>query len=303
MDYKVQDQISKNKSQKIMSIKKILFLTDFSANAANALYYTLNFARKINASITVLHTYHLPIVGVPIVGAEVPIDNIERQIIFSEKAEREHIEDLLKQAKSVAPDVSCTYMLKEGSVTDSIGEIIKKENFDIIFMGTKGAGPLTGLLFGTVTGEVIGTAPCPVFVIPDQAIYSPLKNIFYATDYEKSDFAALQNVAALAGIFEGEITIANVCDKEEVSANASLKKFETLVRKNISFPKLKFVSIMDKDVVHAIDQYAEEKNVDLIVMKSHKRTLFQKIFDRSLTKKLSYQTHTPLLAYHSNGIS
>ncbi|HXA01883.1 MAG TPA: universal stress protein [Cytophagaceae bacterium] len=285
-----------------MKINTILFLTDFSGNAANAFYYTLNFAKKVKASITVLHTYHLPIVGVPIVGAEVPLDSIERQIEFSERIEKEHIEDLLKQAKLLAPDVICAYLIKEGSVTSSISEIIKNENIDIIFMGTKGAGKLASILFGTVTGKVIEKASCPVFIVPDHASYSPLKNILYGSDYEKSDFSVLNNIADLAEIFDGEITIANVCDQEDNIGNVLLERFEILVRKNISFQNLKFISIIDKDVVHAIDQYAEEKNIDLIVMNSHKRTLFQKIYDRSLTKKLSYQTHIPLLAYHTNGI-
>jgi nucleotide-binding universal stress UspA family protein len=285
-----------------MAINRILFLTDFSKNAANAFYYTLNFAGKVAASITVLHTYHIPITGMPIVGVEVPVDSIEKQIEFSERAEREHMEDLLKQAKLVAPGVTCSCLLKEGSVISSLSEIVKKEKIDIIFMGTKGAGKLEGLLFGTVTGKVIETAHCPVFIIPDHASYSPLKNILYGSDYEKSDFKALKDIAGLAEKFGGEITIANVCDQEGSDLeNASLKKFETLVRKNIGFPKLNFVSILDKDIVHGIDQYAEEKNVNLVVMNSHHRTLFQRMHDRSLTKKLSYQTQIPLLAYHTNG--
>jgi nucleotide-binding universal stress UspA family protein len=156
-----------------MSINKILFLTDFSSNATNAFYYTLNFAERVKASIIVLHTYHLPMVGMPIVGAEVPIDNIEKEIAMSERSEKEHIEDLLKQAKLVAPEVICTYLLKEGSLIDYTLETIKKENIDIIFMGTKGAGPLASFLFDTATGKVIEKVSCPVFVIPDHVSYSP----------------------------------------------------------------------------------------------------------------------------------
>jgi nucleotide-binding universal stress UspA family protein len=170
-------------------------------------------------------------------------------------------------------------------------------------MGTKGAGPLASFLFDTATGKVIEKVSCPVFVIPDHVSYSPLKNIFYASDLKKSDCDVLKDVASLAEMFEGEITVANVSDKEDQMENSIMKKFEEAVRKNVSFPKFKFISIIDKDVIHAIDKYAEDENVDLVVMNSHKRTTFKKIFARSLTKKLSYKTHTPLLAYHSNGIS
>ena len=284
-----------------MHIDRILFLTDFSENAANALTYMLNFAKKINAAVTIFHTYQIPLTGIPIVGVEVPTENIENQIKFSMKSEKEHIEDLLRQAKQVAPDVTCTYILREGLLIDHLSEIVKEERIDIISMGTKGAGKVAGLLFDTVAGKVIEKAPCPVFVIPDHANYSPLKNILYASDFEKSDFSVIENIAMLAEIYGGEITIINVSDEEHNLENISLEEFEPAIRKNISFQNLKFVSIMDKDVVHAIDEYAEEKNVDLVVMNSHKRTLFQKIYDRSLTKKLSYQTHIPLLAFHTNG--
>ncbi len=47
-----------------------------------------------------------------------------------------------------------------------IAEIAKLIHADVIIVGTRGHGPVSGLLVGSVAQRLLHLAPCPVLVIP-----------------------------------------------------------------------------------------------------------------------------------------
>ena len=46
----------------------------------------------------------------------------------------------------------------------------------------------------------------------------------------------------------------------------------------------------------SINDYIDRNNIDLLAMTTHKRTLLGNIFNRSLTRKMSYHSKIPILA-------
>jgi len=53
-----------------------------------------------------------------------------------------------------------------GDPTEAIIEIVAREKADILVVGRRGRGPLSGLLLGSVSQKLASLAPCKVLVVP-----------------------------------------------------------------------------------------------------------------------------------------
>jgi len=73
----------------------------------------------------------------------------------------------LERAKEQVGDLPCevhTEMI-EGDPAEAILNVANTRASDIIVMGSRGLGRLSGLLLGSVSQKVVAHAPCPVLIV------------------------------------------------------------------------------------------------------------------------------------------
>jgi sialic acid synthase SpsE len=90
--------------------------------------------------------------------------------------------------------------------------------------------------------------------------------------------------------------------EEETLINAPSPKyfnsennFFKMHRDEISYPKLQFITLEKGDVINSINTYIDDHHADLLVMAKHNRHFFDRLFHRSLSKKMAFHTHITLL--------
>lgn len=141
------------------AFQKILVPVDFSETSNFALDYAIEMAKKLGASVTVMHTFELPIYSFPdgalVASAEVAssIVNGSTQGLAATVAERKRSGVPLESA------------LRQGRADQEIVAFAKVCGADIIVMGTHGRHGLTRALLGSVAEKVVRTAPCPVLTV------------------------------------------------------------------------------------------------------------------------------------------
>ena len=267
-------------------MKRILVPTDFSDDARNASHFAAKLAERMQASITLLHAYMLP----------TPVSEVPYVMINAEEMQRENEEiakaevDKLKTAYKV--DVN--YHVRLGFPSDEIETLIEDTGIYLVVMGMKGKGALEKIV-GSTTTNTLKKIRIPLLIVPEKAAYKELQQITYATDYSyELNPRIYEPLIEFLKLFKGELNIVHVQKNPEEGRQQELseqKKLETIFN---SFPH-KYHAVTDSHVKHGIEAYLKDHPTDLLVMVTHERGFWERMFGKSHTKEMVYNTHIPLL--------
>jgi nucleotide-binding universal stress UspA family protein len=94
-----------------------------------------------------------------------PIATIFPELV---EVEREWAQTTLAAAaaEAEAAGVSATTLRRHGDATDQLCKVARERQPRLIVVGSRGWGPVDGVLFGSVSSGVLRHAPCPVLVVP-----------------------------------------------------------------------------------------------------------------------------------------
>ena len=134
----------------------IVWASDGSDHSDRALDYVRELAGTNSTRVVALHVKEITVgraAGYPVQFDE---DEVERKIHEQAKA--------LKEAGIDATYVQCG--ATAGGAAHAIAEAAKDAEADVIVVGTRGQGPISGLLLGSVTHRLLHVADRPVLAVP-----------------------------------------------------------------------------------------------------------------------------------------
>jgi len=143
-----------------ISIRRILFPTDFSAPAKEAQLYAMSLADRFGAELHLLHV--VPLV-VPYPDASFPWVVPENEMQLQVEAASRH---LAKELDATwAQEHVVVYKAVMGLAVDEILGYVKEHDIDLLVVGTHGHSGLARLLIGSVAEKLVRTATCPVLTV------------------------------------------------------------------------------------------------------------------------------------------
>lgn len=136
---------------------KIVIALDGSEHSLKAVEYAKRLSPDKSARIEVVHVREL-LMGRGVGGAPVKLD--EAEVV-------EEVQGTVRELGDSGYDVHLQVVstVRDGPA-QIIAEIAKLIHADVIIVGTRGHGPVSGLLVGSVAQRLLHLAPCPVLVIP-----------------------------------------------------------------------------------------------------------------------------------------
>jgi nucleotide-binding universal stress UspA family protein len=138
---------------------RILVPVDFSPNGEQALDYAIELARKLDASVQLLHVVGIPSLGVPELGVAVASATIESEVRDGQVGLERLVASREGQARFASP------ILRTGDAQHVIVHTAIETGADLIVMGTHGRRGLSRALLGSVAELVVRTSPVPVLTI------------------------------------------------------------------------------------------------------------------------------------------
>ena len=139
--------------------RRILVPIDFTEVSTHALDWAIELAASVGASITVLHSYAIPVVGYPD-GALIPTPQIATEL---GDAARAALEAAVKGRRGGS--VPLETVLREGEAWEVIVSVADEMDADLIVVGTHGRHGLARALLGSVAEHVVRTSHRPVLTL------------------------------------------------------------------------------------------------------------------------------------------
>ncbi len=295
-----------------MKIKKILWATDGSKEADNALLNAKYMAELTGANIIGAHVIPLPTVMLfeSLSGDEVEFKD------WMTKVEDDFTKKFAKIEKNLAKsDIKFEGVLLRGNPSEKLREFARKRNADLIVMGKHGHGFIGSLILGSETSKVVKVTEKPVLITKAKAGRRKVsyKNILVPYDLSHKCKTALHSAMDIANATSGRITVIyalrldmyaqdvpagalNIVIRQSIS---ELEKEVERIAKQYKGPKdikIKTEVVHGLSVASTISTYAEEKGTDLIVIHTHGRTGINRLLLGSVTEKVIHNATCSVFA-------
>jgi nucleotide-binding universal stress UspA family protein len=271
---------------KTITMKTLLIATDFSEASRIASEYGVQLAKLLNAKIFLVNAFpHM----IPVSDAAMVITDEELEENSKTRLNEERIWLTQKY------DVDIQTASGQGQALEVILAVAKGIHADWLVAGMKGSSRIARLMFGGTSFVLSRHSHIPVILIPDSARFTLPRTIALASDL--TDDTNIHILDALKDF--GERCNATMYVVRVIKKGMN-EMFERLLKPSLLkwhfkelHPTYEFLN--DADVAHAMNSFAKEYLVDIVVMIKQEHNLFEKIFHKSNIKEMILNTKVPLI--------
>ncbi|MGZ3932461.1 MAG: universal stress protein [Bacteroidia bacterium] len=274
-------------------METIIIPTDFSPAASNALNYGVELAKYFNARIVLVNAYPMPTLNYEVGYSFEIIASIREDIMEKMTALKREI----CRSNQTNLDIEC--VVEAGAPFDVIKEAADKQSGDLVVMGLVGeAGSFKENVIGSTAVQAARELSMPVFVIPEHVKYHRIHKLAFACDLNKTEETNLVYIAKFfSKVFDAELEVVTV-DTEEKEVSMDKAVTNLFIEQNLEHVNHKTTHILGDDVASGLEDFFKTCSTDVIMVNPKKHNWFYYIFHNSITRKLAFHAHVPLLAIH-----
>lgn len=276
-----------------MDMEKILVPTDFSKESEYALKAAAKLAKEHNAEIIALHMLDIPETLITREG-----DEEYPELMFFMKLAKKRFEDFLD--KEYLKDINVSEAVQHHLAFDGIIDSAKKEQADIIVMGSHGASGFKEVFVGSNTEKVVRSSDIPVLVIKKDQEDINLNTFVFASNFIDDCLDAFKKAKTFADTFNANIKLLYINtpgpsfkSSEEIEAQVTV----FLQRLDIDSNNIEFDIYNDYNVEQGILNYSTKNNVDLIGIPTHGRKGLAHMLKGSIGENVANHATIPVVTF------
>lgn len=304
----------------MISVKRILFPTDFSECAERALRIAESLAERYDAELHKLHVIVWSGTGLH-PGILFGMSSVEREQ-FLEKARRAVDERLARDAaESDRTYEARPTQVVHTSAADAIADYVDEHDIDLVVIGTHGHGPIKKLLLGSTAEKVVRTARCPVLTVRqevDVAHFDP-RRILVPVDFSDQTEGLLRHAMHLAAEKGASIDAVHVVQPQYLPAvyygrepipipydeikHRALDHLKEVLEKVVGAAVETRPRVVLGDPVSEIIDMAGGADYDLLVIATHGYSGLKHVLLGSIAERVVRSAPCPVLVVKSFGHS
>jgi nucleotide-binding universal stress UspA family protein len=267
-----------------ISLKNVLFATDFSSTSEAALPYAAAICRRFGST---LHTAHV-INETSLLLMTGGVDYVSMGTIY-EDAHTE-AKEKIEQIAGCLEGIQHRSYVRHGQVWKNLAGIIDENEIDLIVVGTHGRTGLGKLLLGSVAEDILRHAPCPVLTIGPRIegraklpalpikgrdVAPPeleISQILYATNFVRNSLAVAPLAIGLAEEFQARLALIHVIENytqlgsQPGPIEDGIRRLQDLVPKTAALQYTPETILEFGEPAKCILKAAEQRDTDLLVL-------------------------------------
>lgn len=292
--------------------ERVLFPTDFSRPAGDALAHAISLAEAVGAELDVLHVATLYRVdpGVTETGTPFPEELFESL----ESRAGTALDELIRPFRDRPVRIQ-SFVRRGAGPTEAILRFASERGSDLIVMGTHGRSGLGHFLLGSVTEEVARLAACPVLSVRGglhELSEEVPRRLLVAVDFSVHAEVAEEHAGELARAIGGTIDLVHVVEDpgypdfyfpvpaERLRQLQEMRE-EAARRLETRMDRWREAGLAGETEVRIgrpapeIVTAAEEHAADLVVVGSHGRTGWKRVLLGSVAEGVVRRSFRPVL--------
>jgi nucleotide-binding universal stress UspA family protein len=281
-------------------MKNILVPTDFSQQASNALTVASEIARKSGGKIHLLHVLDVSLgggfsfntMGEP--SGHTTMDQV--YVLQLRDITSRRLEEIVQQNSSdsftIIPEVQV------GNVFSTVAAHVEEHDIDLIVMGTKGSSGVEEFFIGSNTEKIVRRASCPVLSVKNVPSGFSIRNIVFASNFEKDQLIAVSKLKRFQEWFDAQIHLVYInVPNYFVNSRTIRARMKEFVQK-YQLGQYTFTIYDDNTEEEGIIQFAEEINADIIAVATHGRTGLAHLLSGSIAEDIVNHANRPVLTFN-----
>jgi nucleotide-binding universal stress UspA family protein len=222
---------------------------------------------------------------------------------FSKASEETEVKESLEELKkeliySFTVDIDIL-VHKDDDFVEGLERAVRHRKADLVIMGITGKSALAQVFFGSNTLKMVETKVCPILIVPEKAIFSSIRNVMLTSDFKDTlKTTPSAPIKDFLKVFNSQLHIVNVDKNHYISLTNSYKEQTQHLLDMFKDYNPEFYFMRLYDVNEALNLFANDKNIDLIILIRRDESFMDKLFKTSHTKSISYHSKVPILVMH-----
>ncbi|MBZ5598104.1 MAG: universal stress protein [Acidobacteriia bacterium] len=251
-----------------LSLKTILFTTDFSSASEAALPYVQALVRWYGSKVIVVHSVE------PEPPPTLSMEPSPLDMNLSWQHAQNKMNEFLRS--NPLPGIVHETVLEQGELWDVLSDLIRRHDIDLLVLGTHGRQGLKKLVLGSAAEQIFRLAPCPVLTVGPKAVrpsiqFENWKRILFATDFSAGSLKALPYALSMAEENNAQLMLLHtiplvpVQQQDDVQEGARRRLEKLMPMDAADWCKPEYV-VRFEFPADGILKVAQERQADLIVM-------------------------------------